>query len=146
VSQADVGVLTRFYETHLSREGFLRLAEGSGHVDDEMANDVVIVPFEEALETTPYHGHDGLRAWARENLKGIDDLWFELLDARDAGDGWVFLKAHVHGQIQGIESTFVIHVVNHVENGRWDWAKGYLREEDALAGIEELRRSGVPSP
>jgi hypothetical protein len=33
-----------------------------------------------------------------------------------------------------------------VSDGRWDYAKGYLLEEDALAAIEELRRSGVPSP
>ena len=142
----DVALITRFYEKHLSREGHPQLVEGSGHVDDSMAEDVVIENFDEAPVTTPYRGHEGVRRWARANADTIDNIWFELLDAADVGDGWLALRVHIRGQIHGIESTFVFHPITHVSDGRWDYAKGFLREEDALGAIDELRRSGVPSP
>ena len=123
----DVEVIRHFYEMHLSREGHARLVKGSGHVGDSVAKDAVIENFDEAPVTTPYRGHEGIRRWARANADAIDNVWFELLDATDAGDGWLALKVHIRGQIHGIESTFVFHPVSHVSDGQWDYAKRFLR-------------------
>jgi hypothetical protein len=140
----DVEVIRRFYEKHLSREGHARLAAGSGHIDDEIAEDVVSVNFDEAPVTEPYRGHEGVREWARANADTVEDVWLELLEVRDVGDGWVISSAHIHGTIHGIDSTFVFWTAGHVRDGQLAYAKGFLREEDATAHAA-LRRSPASS-
>ena len=84
----------------------------------------------------PYHGHDGVRQWAREVWEVIDDLRFEVDEIIEAGDGeTVVTVQRTLGRMRQtqLRSDFQWAAVWTIRDGKALRAQGYLSRAEALA-------------
>jgi hypothetical protein len=93
-----------------------------------------------AGESRAYHGHDGLRRWARDFYDVFEGVEAELEDVLDLGEDQVLvlLNYRGRGRVSGIEVGFIhlagIFTIRHGQVTRVDW---YRDKAEALeaAGV-----------
>ena len=133
MSQENVELAYRGHETFNRRDldAFL----------EQMDQDTEFMPYEIAVQGgTPYHGHDGMRAWWRETLEVIPDFKVDLTEAVDLGDQ-VFVKGRIHGHGAGSGAAFerALWGLMEFRNGKQVRYRTFASEADALeaAGLSE---------
>jgi ketosteroid isomerase-like protein len=88
------------------------------------------------VDPVPYHGHDGVRAWASASRRAWKSVTVVLVSLREV-DGCVIASGRIsaldHGGEQVVDSD--IACVAEFRNGRVVRAASFLSDDDALAWV-----------
>ena len=91
-------------------------------------------------EATVYQGHDGVRAWLRDQEEVFVDVSPEYTEIRDLGERvFAIGRLRARGKQSGADIESPIAWVVEYKNGKGIHVRGYLDPEEALeaAGLEE---------
>jgi ketosteroid isomerase-like protein len=93
-------------------------------------------------EGTTYRGHEGLRAWWENVANQFDDVHWDLLEVRTAGERGL-LRIRMSGVLSGVPLEQTMWQAVRVRDGKAAWWAFFRTEEEALAaaGLPEQ-----PSP
>ena len=93
------------------------------------------------IETTTYHGHDGLRKYFADADSAWEDIQVRLKDLRAAPDDRVFVAGELQarGRVSGADVRVAVAWAVGLRVDKLAWASAYESEDDALeaAGLSE---------
>ena len=98
------------------------------------AEDVEFTSLLAEAEATTFRGHEGVRAWWNTILGTFDDVRWELLDVRDAGERGV---AHfrIAGTLSGVPVEQIVWQAVTVQQGKLTWWIPCRSEREALEAV-----------
>jgi ketosteroid isomerase-like protein len=135
MSQENVESFKRASDAFARRDVDALLAESDPNVEIHPA-----IPAGLGGEATVYHGHDGVRAWLRDQEEVFVDVSSEYTEIRDLGEQVLAIgRLRARGKQSGADIESPIGWVVEFKNGRGIHVRGYLNPEEALeaAGLEE---------
>jgi ketosteroid isomerase-like protein len=139
VPGSDIEIAQRLWEA-FDPAGFGGIDAWIGMLAEDVELHPAIVG---GADGSTYHGHDGVRAWAREVEETLEDLHLRADEYRQVGDR-VVAVGHVsaRGGASGLELDVPIAWVLSIRDGRVATMHGYLDVAAALEAAGGPRTEG----
>ena len=143
-SSQNVEAIRRLYAATGPPEGIAAVRDGSLPIDDFYTPDVLLENFENAPIGGPYHGHEGIRQWARDSFDVVEDGRLDLDDVIEVDDEHLVVVNTYRGRsvVMGMEVELRFSAVMRMQEGRVRHLRGFLDHDEAL----RVAREGLEPP
>ena len=98
------------------------------------AEDVEFTSMVAEAEGTTFHGHEGVRAWWEAVPGAFEDVRWELLEVRGAGDRGV-THFRMAGLLSGVPVEQTMWQAVKLRDGKLTWWASFRTESEALAAV-----------
>ncbi len=98
------------------------------------AEDIEFTSMVAEAEGTTFHGHEGVRAWWDTVRGAFEDVRWELLDLRGAGDRSV-THLRMVGMLSGVPVELTIWQAVKLRDGKAAWWGSFRTEREALEAV-----------